>query len=126
MARILLIDDNAANLKLATLVLESAQHTVVQASDGASGLQALGTAPLPDLVLLDVQMPGLSGLDVLQRIRQNANTAGLRVVALTALAMKGDAEKLLAAGFDACLTKPFHHAQLIAQVAHWLAQPPAA
>lgn len=112
MATILVVEDNLQNLRLARLVLEREQHTVLEAMDGESGL-LLAREARPDLVLMDVQMPGMDGLTVVRALRADPATAGLKVLALTALAMKGDAERVLAAGCDAYLAKPFQYRELI-------------
>jgi two-component system cell cycle response regulator DivK len=112
MAKILVVEDNLQNLRLARLVLERERHTVLEAMDGESGL-LLAREARPDLVLMDVQMPGMDGLTVVRILRADPATAGLKVLALTALAMKGDAERVLAAGCDAYLAKPFQYRELI-------------
>jgi two-component system, cell cycle response regulator DivK len=112
MAKILVVEDNLQNLRLARLVLERERHTVLEAMDGESGL-LLAREARPDLVLMDVQMPGMDGLTVVRMLRADPATAGLKVLALTALAMKGDAERVLAAGCDAYLAKPFQYRELI-------------
>lgn len=112
MATILVVEDNLQNLKLARLVLERGEHTVLEAHDGEAGL-ALAREARPDLILMDVQMPGMDGLTAVRALRADPATAGMKVLALTALAMKGDVERVLAAGCDAYLAKPFHYRELI-------------
>ncbi|HEY0820939.1 MAG TPA: response regulator [Rhizobacter sp.] len=112
MANILVVEDNPQNLKLAQLVLHKAGHAVLAAENGEIGLQ-LAHDRQPDLVLMDVQMPGLDGLEVTRRLKANPSTSHIKVVALTALAMKGDAERILAAGCDAYLAKPYQYQQLM-------------
>jgi two-component system cell cycle response regulator DivK len=116
MARILVVDDDARNLRLAATVLEQAGHEVLSAQNGAEGVEA-ALAHAPDLVLMDVQMPGMDGGSALRRLRAEPRTAALKVVALTALAMKGDAERLLAEGFDGYLEKPIRYKEFLASVA---------
>ncbi len=120
MANILVVEDNPHNLKLARLVLHKAGHTVIAAENGERGLQ-LAHERQPDLVLMDVQMPGLDGLEVTRRLKSSPSTAHIKVVALTALAMKGDAERILAAGCDAYLAKPYQYQQLMDIVSQTLA-----
>ncbi|MEW6312945.1 MAG: response regulator [Pseudomonadota bacterium] len=115
MAKILVVDDDAKNLKLAVTVLEQAGHEVRGASGGAEGVAA-ALAEAPDLVLMDVQMPGVDGFEALRRLRADPRTAALKVAAFTALAMKGDAERLLAAGFDGYLEKPMRYKEFLASV----------
>src|SRR3989304_7017345 len=102
MARILVVDDDARNLRLAVSVLEQAGHEVLSAEGGAEGVE-VALAHAPDLVLMDVQMPGMDGVSALRRLRADPRTAALKVVALTAFAMKGDAKRLLARGVEGYL-----------------------
>jgi two-component system cell cycle response regulator DivK len=120
MATILVIEDNPHNLKLAQLVLQKSGHAVLLAGGGEEGLR-LARAQRPDLILMDVQMPGMDGLAVTRLLKQGRDTGHIKVVALTALAMKGDAERILAAGCDAYLAKPYHYNELIAVVDRALA-----
>ncbi|MCR5869046.1 response regulator [Aquincola sp. J276] len=122
MARILVIEDNQHNLQLARVVLEHAAHQVSTASDAQQGLQ-LARAERPDLVLMDIQMPGMDGLDATRALRRDPATAHLRVLALTGLAMNGDEERILAAGCDGYITKPYEYRALLEKVAQLLAQP---
>jgi two-component system, cell cycle response regulator DivK len=115
MARLLVVEDNPQNLKLAQLLLQRAGHTVFTAVDGEMGVSQ-ARAEHPDVVLMDVQMPGIDGLAATRLLKADAATAGIKVVALTALAMKGDAERILAAGCDAYLAKPFQYSELVAVV----------
>ena len=114
--KVLVVDDDAMNLRLAVTVLEQVGYEVLGASSGAEGIEAALTHA-PDLVLMDVQMPGVNGIETLKRLRANPRTAALKVVAFTALAMKGDAELLLAAGFDGYLEKPIRYKEFLASVA---------
>ena len=122
MAHIVLVDDDSTNIELASAILEQAGHQVQRASSGEAGI-AMASATLPDLVLLDVQMPGMDGVEALRRLRADARTAGLKVVALTALAMKGDRERLLAAGFDAYVEKPIRYKAFLAALELALGRP---
>lgn len=119
MAKILVIDDDARNLKLAVTVLEQVGHEVLSTDSGSDGIHS-ARLNKPDLVLMDVQMPGMDGITALKSLRSEPRTAGLTVVALTALAMKGDAERLLAAGFDGYIQKPIQYKQFIVQVSEIL------
>ena len=115
MAKILVVDDDARNLKLAVTVLEQAGYEVLSAGSGADGIEA-ALALAPDLVFMDVQMPGMDGIAALRRLRAEPRTAALKVAALTALAMKGDAERLLKEGFDGYLGKPIRYKEFLASV----------
>jgi two-component system cell cycle response regulator DivK len=111
MSRILIIEDNAANMKLALLLLHNAGHTTICATDAETGL-TLARSALPDLILMDIQLPGMDGLAATALIRRDPLTASIPVIALTALAMKADREKSLAAGCDAYIAKPLRYKEL--------------
>lgn len=119
MATILVVEDNLANMKLARVVLEKAGHAVLMAEAGEAGLQ-LAREQAPDLILMDVQMPGMDGLTATGILKNDPQTRNIPIIALTAFAMKGDAEKILAAGCDGYLTKPFHYPDLLSEVARLL------
>lgn len=123
MAKILVVDDDAMNLRLAVTALEQAGHKVLSAGGGAEGVE-VALAHAPDLVLMDVQMPGVDGIEALKRLRADPRTAALKVLAFTALAMKGDAERLLAAGFDGYIEKPIRYKAFLVSVAALLAGRP--
>lgn len=119
MARILIVEDNAANLKLAVTILRHAGHETFDAANGEEGV-AVARRELPDLILMDVQMPGMNGLEATRLLKQDPATAAIPVLGLTAFSMKGDAERILAAGCDAYLPKPYSHTQLTEAVANLL------
>lgn len=112
MARILVIEDNPTNMKLVSLVLDKAGHQVLTADDAVTGLQVINREQ-PDLVLMDVQLPGMDGLTATRQLRAAPDTRDLRIVALTAFAMPEDAARIRAAGCDAYLTKPVRYRELI-------------
>jgi two-component system cell cycle response regulator DivK len=116
---ILVVDDNEANLRLINAVLRTRGYDLVEARSGEAALEALATQR-PSLVLMDVQMPGLSGIDVARTIRAMPALADLPLVAITAMAMKGDREEIMAAGFNDYLAKPYKMGELLALVARWL------
>jgi two-component system cell cycle response regulator DivK len=120
MEKVLIVDDNRASRDLIRAILKPVCCDIVEASHGQQGLDLLRQEN-PDLVLLDIDMPGLDGLSVVKRIRQDAGYAELPVVAVTAFAMEGDRERGLAAGFTAYLTKPVRAAALRQQVQQLLA-----
>lgn len=123
MPTILIVEDNPANLKLARVVLEKAGHVVLEAMDAEAGL-ALAREKRPDLILMDIQLPGMDGLTATMELKRDPATAAIPVLALTAHAMKGDEEKMLAAGCDGYLAKPFHYQELLARVAALLPPSP--
>jgi CheY-like chemotaxis protein/HPt (histidine-containing phosphotransfer) domain-containing protein len=119
--RVLLAEDNPVNQKLAVLMLEKRGHKVVVAADGEEALAAIERQAF-DLVLMDIHMPNMGGFEATQKLRERERTRGghLPVVALTALAMKGDREKCMAAGMDAYVTKPFVATELLKTIEHVL------
>jgi CheY-like chemotaxis protein len=119
MATILIVDDNAANLKLARVLLEGEGYTVTTACDAEQALEVLATGR-PDLILMDIQLPGMDGLELTRRLRAAPSTARVPIVALSAYAMKGDEEKALAAGCNGYITKPIDPLTFPAQVARYL------
>ena len=119
MAKILVVDHDARNLRFAATVLEKAGHEVLSAKGGTEGIEA-AVAHAPDLVFMDVQMPDMDGVAALKRLRADPRCASMKVVALTALAMQGDRERLLAAGFDGYLEKPIRYKEFLSSVAAML------
>ena len=115
-ATVLVVEDNALNLKLVRDVLGHAGYRVLEAGDAERGI-ALAREEGPDLILMDIQLPGIDGVEALGRLRADTATAGIPVVALTALAMKEDRERFMAAGFDGYLEKPLSVPSLAGQVA---------
>ena len=115
MAKILVIEDNAANMKLACLLLRNAGHSVLCAVDAEIGL-TLASANQPDLILMDLQLPGMDGLAATAVLKQDRATAAIPIIALTALAMKSDREKSQAAGCDAYIAKPLRYKELYAAI----------
>jgi two-component system cell cycle response regulator DivK len=120
MAKVLVIEDNAANMKLATILLQSAGHTVLGASDAETGLM-LAREQQPGLILMDIQLSGMDGLEATKLLKQSDATQGIRVIALTALAMKGDEERIRAAGCDGYIAKPVGYREFLALISTHLA-----
>ena len=113
--KVLVVDDNAAGREFVRESLKDHVSSLAEASNGREGLEKIRETR-PDLVLLDIQMPEKDGYEVLREIRDDPALKGLRVVALTAFAMRDDRERALAAGFDDYLTKPVTAAQLKEQL----------
>lgn len=103
--RILIVEDNALNLELATEVLRAHGHAVLQARSGEEGLR-LARSERPDLILLDVRLPGMDGLVAVRALKDDDRTSAIPTVAMTAQAMTGDEAQARLAGFDAYVTKP--------------------
>ena len=121
MARILVVEDNAANMRLATLLLGQAGHSVLCAVDAEAGMM-LARSELPDLILMDIQLPGIDGLAATALLKQDPVTASIPVIALTAMAMKADQERSQIAGCDAYMAKPLRYRELYAAIDALLAQ----
>jgi len=119
-AKILIVEDNPANMTLAVFLLQSAGHTVVSATDAETGL-ALARGELPNLILMDIQLPGMDGLEAAALLKQDEATRAIPVIALTALAMKGDEERIRGAGCDGYIAKPMRYQEFLATVAAQLA-----
>jgi CheY-like chemotaxis protein len=113
---ILIVEDNPSNLKLATTVLEHAGYRVLSTESAANAI-VMAQAERPQLILMDIQLPGMSGLDATRQLKSEAATASIPVIALTAFAMKGDEERILGAGCDDYIAKPFDYKELLARVA---------
>lgn len=114
-ARILIIEDNAANLELMRFLLEAFGHTVLSAPDGESGV-GIAHRERPDLILCDVQLPGMDGFSVVRQLKGDTAEPSVPLIAVTALAMVGDRDRALAAGFDGYLPKPITPEAFVAQV----------
>ncbi|BCM25198.1 response regulator [Methyloradius palustris] len=115
MANILIIEDNPANMKLACMLLRNVGHTLLCAVDAETGL-TLARAEQPDLILMDIQLPGMDGLAATVILKQHPSTAAIPVIALTAMAMKEDEAKTKAAGCDAYIAKPIRYKELYSVV----------
>lgn len=115
MASILIIEDSPANMKLAVLLVGSAGHTPLQASDARKGID-LARAEHPDLILMDMQLPDMDGMEATAILKSDERTRHIPVVALTASAMKGDRERMLAAGCDGYIEKPIDFASFVAEI----------
>ena len=110
--QVLVVEDNELNMKLFREVLESSGHRMLEAETGEQAV-ALTTEHLPDLVLMDIHLPDIDGVEALRILRADERTASVPVLALTAQAMEGDRERFLAAGFDGYLSKPVNIADLL-------------
>ena len=113
--RVLVVEDNEKNMKLFRDVLLAAGYRTLEATTGGRALE-LAVEHAPDLVLMDVRLPDIDGVRALSRLRADARTATIPVLALTAQAMQGDRERFLAAGFDGYLAKPVDVLELLGTV----------
>jgi two-component system cell cycle response regulator len=114
-ARILVIEDNAANLELMVYLLAAFGHTTLSAGDGEEGL-AKAIEERPDLIICDVHLPKMDGYEVVRRLKTDTACQSIPTVAVTALAMVGDRDRVLSAGFDGYLTKPIDPEIFVAQI----------
>ena len=118
-ATILYIEDNPANRLLVRRVLEAADYVIIEAEDGASGLE-MAEQSIPDLILLDINLPEIEGYEMVDRLRDKPNLASVPIVALTANVMKGDRERSLEAGCNGYIQKPIDVDALPRQIESFL------
>jgi two-component system cell cycle response regulator DivK len=119
--KILIVEDNENNRSLLRDVLNYHGYEVSEASDGQDGVN-LARELLPDLILMDIQMPGMDGMTAGSILKRDPATSGLKIIALTSFAMRGDLEKFLSAGFDGYLSKPISTRELPELVKNWLGE----
>ena len=120
MPKVLIVEDNPTNMTLAVFLLKSAHYSVLQATNAESGL-TLARSEMPDLILMDIQLPGMDGLQATTLLKGDPVTRSIPVIALTALAMKGDEERIRAAGCDGYIAKPLAYKEFLGTVAAQLA-----
>ena len=118
--KILIVEDNENNRSLLRDILVFHGYEVAVACDGQEGV-VLARELMPDLILMDIQMPGLDGMSAGGILKGDPETSGLKIIALTSFAMRGDREKFLTAGFDGYLSKPINTRELPGLVEQWLA-----
>jgi two-component system cell cycle response regulator len=123
-ARILIIEDNPANIELMSFLLSAYGHAPLSAADGPRGVAA-ARSERPDLIACDVNLPGMDGFAVLAELKGDPALAGVPILAVTALAMTGDREKVLAAGFDGYISKPIEPESFVAELEAFLTTTPA-
>ena len=121
MARVLIVDDNPTNLKLVAYLVKAQGYEVDTASDADTALAAID-ARKPAVILMDMQLPGVDGLELTRRIKMNQATSDIAIIAVTAFAMKGDREKALEAGCDDYVTKPIDTRALPGVIARHVAR----
>ena len=123
MARILVVEDNPTNMKLVVMLLGKGGYTVITAMDAETGV-TLARSEQPDLILMDIQLPGMDGLQATALLKSDPATRAIPVIALTALAMKGDEERIRAAGCDGYVAKPLAYKEFLAVVSAQLVKAP--
>src|ERR1700722_5123975 len=123
MAKILVVEDNPTNMTLAVFLLQWAVHAVLSVTDAEAGLRS-ARSEQPDLILMDIQLPGMDGLQATVLLKRDAATCAIPVIALTALAMKGDEERIRAAGCDGYIAKPLAYKDFLAVISSHLATAP--
>lgn len=119
---VLIVDDNPHNLKLVRVLLSRAGHDVHTAQDAEEALALLEDLR-PKLILMDLQLPGMDGLELTRRLKKDPRHAGVTIIAITAYAMRGDEERAIAAGCDGYVAKPIDIAAVRRLVAHHLGRP---
>ncbi|MHB8120792.1 MAG: response regulator [Desulfuromonadaceae bacterium] len=117
--KILIVEDNANNRSLLKDILIFHGYEIEVASDGQEGV-TLARKLMPDLILMDIQMPGMDGMTAGSVLKGDPATSGLKIIALTSFAMRGDQEKFMAAGFDGYLSKPIDTRELPGMIKQWL------
>lgn len=121
MSTILYVEDNPQNMRLVRKILKHAGYEMLEAEDGLSGLRTAHEAR-PDLILMDVNLPDIDGLEVTARLKNDAATANIPVIALTANAMVGDRERAMEAGCDGYLPKPISRQELLKTVVAFIGE----
>ncbi len=119
--KILIVEDNSQNMKVELMALRPYGYTLLQATDGEEALE-IAVNNKPDLIIMDIQLPEISGLEVTRRLRQMPTFSHTPIIALTAYAMRGDRERVIEAGCDAYLSKPISTRELPRVVAEMLSE----
>jgi two-component system, cell cycle response regulator DivK len=116
--KVLIVEDNVLNLKLLNDLLEYHGYQIFSTASGEAALQ-LAEHEMPDLILMDIQLPDMSGIDATRRLKANPRTTGIPIIAVTAFAMSGDRAIILESGCDEYVSKPFSVAELLALVGRY-------
>ncbi len=119
--KILIVEDNPQNMRLIEMTLRGKSYTLLKATDGEEALD-ITMRERPDLIIMDIQLPKMNGLEVTRKLRKNPALSHIPIIGVTAYAMKGDKEKIIEAGCDAYLSKPINTRELPAMVAEMLPQ----
>jgi len=118
--KILIVEDNPQSMKVLMMALRPHGYTLLEAADGEEALKVVSSGERPDLIIMDIQLPKIDGLEVTRRLRQMPEFSHIPIIAVTAHAMKGDKEKIVGAGCDAYLPKPISTRELPRVVAKML------
>jgi len=119
--KILIVEDNPRNMRLIEMALRTEHYTLLKATDGEEALD-MATRERPDLIIMDIQLPKLNGLEVTKKLRENPAFSHTPIIGLTAYAMKGDKERIIESGYDMYLSKPINTRELPEVVAEMLSQ----
>jgi CheY-like chemotaxis protein len=122
--RLLVIEDNATTREFLTYLLKSFGYEVISAEDGVQGVE-MAIKHLPDAIVCDVHLPRLDGFGVLRELKANPLTAKIPLIAVTALAMVGDRQRMLAAGFDGYVPKPVDPERFVPDILHYIPKSPS-
>ncbi|HXW68632.1 MAG TPA: response regulator [Dissulfurispiraceae bacterium] len=117
--KILIVEDNEKNMYLLSFIIEKMKHRVLQAKSGEEGVD-MALKELPDLILMDIQLPGIDGLETIRRIRESGKSGDVPIIAVTSYAMTGDKERLLTAGCSGYIEKPINPETIMAEIASYL------
>jgi two-component system cell cycle response regulator DivK len=120
LATILVVEDTPANIKLVTMLLEKTGYRVLQADNAEDGI-ALAREHVPDLILMDIQLSGTDGLTAIRILKQDGKTRHIKMIALTAYAMKGDDRRMIESGCDGYIAKPIRYQSFLEEVKRLLA-----
>ena len=119
--RILVVEDNDMNMQLVEFLLEEGGYTIVKATSGEEALSLTRDgAPTPDLILMDIHLPGMDGLSVVRAMKEDTRTARIPILALTAHAMRGDRDRFLEAGCDGYISKPIDVKTFVASIERYI------
>ena len=119
--KILIVEDNPLNMRLLEMVLRAKNYTLLKATDGEEALD-MAMREQPDLIIMDVQLPKMNGLEVTRKLRETSAFSHTPIIAITAYAMKGDKERIIESGCDAYLSKPINTRELPGLIAEMLSQ----
>src|SRR5579884_2176642 len=121
--RVLIVEDNPLNMKLFSAMVMAQGYDVLQATDGTDGLK-IAQRQHPDLIIMDIQLPGISGLEVTTTLKDEGNTSAIPIIATTAFALRGDEERIRASGCDGYMAKPIAISDFLALVETLLTREP--